>query len=228
MADELVGLKVDLILAAGQPARDAARKATATIPILTLSGSDPVREGWAQSLARPGRQRHRIRRSASPAWAEALRAAEGSDAGALAASPCSSIRSRSSTPKTSSARPRPVRGGSASKCAHRAGERRARIRGRVRRGAKAPCPGRGSGGRVTGPTCRGRRARLALPHGLDRRIVQEARDGLLLGYGVDLDDLVRHAVAKMDQILKGALAFPSSGRRSSVSPSISRPRARSA
>ena len=53
-AAELVRLKVDAILAGGQPAREAARKATATIPIVTLSGSDPVREGWASSLARPG------------------------------------------------------------------------------------------------------------------------------------------------------------------------------
>ena len=54
LATELVGLKVDAILAGGQAAREAARKATATIPIVTLSGSDPVREGWAKSLARPG------------------------------------------------------------------------------------------------------------------------------------------------------------------------------
>jgi len=54
MAAELVRLKVDLILAGGQPPREAARKATASIPIVTLSGSDPVREGWARSLARPG------------------------------------------------------------------------------------------------------------------------------------------------------------------------------
>jgi putative ABC transport system substrate-binding protein len=54
MAAELARMKLDLIIAAGQPAREAARKATSTIPILTLSGSDPVREGWAQSLARPG------------------------------------------------------------------------------------------------------------------------------------------------------------------------------
>jgi putative ABC transport system substrate-binding protein len=53
-AAELVRLKVDAILAGGQPAREAARKATTTIPIVTLSGSDPVREGWARSLARPG------------------------------------------------------------------------------------------------------------------------------------------------------------------------------
>jgi putative ABC transport system substrate-binding protein len=54
MAAELARMKLDLIIAAGQPAREAARRATSTIPILTLSGSDPVREGWAQSLARPG------------------------------------------------------------------------------------------------------------------------------------------------------------------------------
>jgi putative ABC transport system substrate-binding protein len=53
-AQELVRLKVDVILAGGQPSREAARKATATIPIVTLSGSDPVREGWARTLARPG------------------------------------------------------------------------------------------------------------------------------------------------------------------------------
>jgi putative ABC transport system substrate-binding protein len=54
MADELVRLKVDVILAAGQPPREAVRRATTTIPIVTLSGSDPVREGWAKSLSRPG------------------------------------------------------------------------------------------------------------------------------------------------------------------------------
>jgi putative ABC transport system substrate-binding protein len=54
MAAELVRLPVDVILAGGQPAREAARAATRTIPIVTISGSDPVREGWAASLARPG------------------------------------------------------------------------------------------------------------------------------------------------------------------------------
>ena len=37
MAAELVRLKVDVILAGGQPSREAARKATTTIPIVTLS-----------------------------------------------------------------------------------------------------------------------------------------------------------------------------------------------
>lgn len=53
MAEELVRLKVDVIFAVGQPARGAPRRATQTIPIVTMGGSDPVREGWATSLARP-------------------------------------------------------------------------------------------------------------------------------------------------------------------------------
>jgi putative ABC transport system substrate-binding protein len=54
MAADLARLPVDVILAGGQPAREAARAATRTIPIVTISGSDPVREGWAASLSRPG------------------------------------------------------------------------------------------------------------------------------------------------------------------------------
>lgn len=51
---DLVQMKVDLILAGGPVALQAARMATSTIPIVVIGGSDPVREGWAQTLARPG------------------------------------------------------------------------------------------------------------------------------------------------------------------------------
>ena len=54
LAAELVQLKVDVILAGGPDPREAARQATSTIPIITTSGANPVREGWARSLARPG------------------------------------------------------------------------------------------------------------------------------------------------------------------------------
>jgi putative ABC transport system substrate-binding protein len=54
LAAELVQLGADVIVAGGPEARIAAMKATSTIPIVAVGGSDPVAEGWAASLARPG------------------------------------------------------------------------------------------------------------------------------------------------------------------------------
>lgn len=53
LARELAGLQVDALLAAGNPAVDAARRATRTIPIVMLS-ADPVAAGFVPSLGRPG------------------------------------------------------------------------------------------------------------------------------------------------------------------------------
>ena len=53
-ADELVRLKVDVILSAGSTATRAARKATTTIPIVMTQDNDPVGSGFIASLARPG------------------------------------------------------------------------------------------------------------------------------------------------------------------------------
>ena len=55
LAAELVRLKVDVILVGAQSATDAAKRATATIPIVTVGpGGDPVSLGFVASLARPG------------------------------------------------------------------------------------------------------------------------------------------------------------------------------
>ena len=54
LAAELVGEKVDVIVTGGPGPLKAMRAATTTIPIVTVSGSDPVAEGWAATLARPG------------------------------------------------------------------------------------------------------------------------------------------------------------------------------
>jgi putative ABC transport system substrate-binding protein len=54
LAAELVALKVDVILAAGEPHALAAKQATKTIPILFTVAADPVASGLVTSLARPG------------------------------------------------------------------------------------------------------------------------------------------------------------------------------
>src|ERR1700730_17660698 len=54
LANELVGLKVDVIVVSTTPAALAAKKATSTIPIVFPTAFDPVGAGLAASLARPG------------------------------------------------------------------------------------------------------------------------------------------------------------------------------
>jgi putative tryptophan/tyrosine transport system substrate-binding protein len=54
LAEELVRLKVDVILAGGGPTVPALKQATATIPIVMAASGDPVGDGYVQSLAHPG------------------------------------------------------------------------------------------------------------------------------------------------------------------------------
>lgn len=53
-ATELVAHKPDVMLATGSPASQAAKRATALIPIVVIVTADPVAEGLAATLARPG------------------------------------------------------------------------------------------------------------------------------------------------------------------------------
>src|SRR5262245_37349792 len=54
LADELVRLKVDVLITPGTPGALALKKATQTIPIIFTDVTDPVATGLVDSLARPG------------------------------------------------------------------------------------------------------------------------------------------------------------------------------
>lgn len=54
LAAELVNARVEVIVTYGTAATSAARRATATVPIVATTFIDPVASGFAQSLARPG------------------------------------------------------------------------------------------------------------------------------------------------------------------------------
>jgi putative ABC transport system substrate-binding protein len=54
LAAELVRLPVDVIFAASGQVAEAVKDATTTVPIVMVSGADPVAIGLVASLARPG------------------------------------------------------------------------------------------------------------------------------------------------------------------------------
>jgi putative tryptophan/tyrosine transport system substrate-binding protein len=54
LAAELVGRRVDVIVALSTPAARAAKQATSTIPIVAIAMADPVADELVASLARPG------------------------------------------------------------------------------------------------------------------------------------------------------------------------------
>jgi putative ABC transport system substrate-binding protein len=204
MAADLVRLKVDVILAPGQPSREAARKATATIPIVTLSGSDPVREGWAASLARPGGnvtgttftfpelgpKRLELLKEAMPALRRI----------AVLIDPIEVVDRVDVLRETEAGARRlgllmqviEIHGGKDLEAAF----------ARARRGnaqAVVPIAMWSHRDQVAALAARERLAAIGEgPH--------EAQAGLLLGYGADLDDLVRRSALQMARILKGARA----------------------
>src|SRR5712691_2861867 len=54
LAADLVSLRVDVLVAASNPATIALKRATQSIPIVMVTSGDPVGTGLVASLARPG------------------------------------------------------------------------------------------------------------------------------------------------------------------------------
>ena len=55
LATELTAAKLDVIVSTSSQANHALKQATATTPVVVTTSFDPVREGFAETLARPGR-----------------------------------------------------------------------------------------------------------------------------------------------------------------------------
>jgi ABC-type uncharacterized transport system substrate-binding protein len=55
MAKELLDAKVEVIVVSGGTSRRALQQLTKTVPVVVVVAVDPVREGFAESLARPGK-----------------------------------------------------------------------------------------------------------------------------------------------------------------------------
>ena len=203
-ADDLVRLKVDAILAGGQPAREAARRATSTIPIVTLSGSDPVREGWAKSLARPGGnvtgitftfpelgpKRLEVLKEAMPALHRIV----------VLIDPVEVVDAVDVLHETELG-------------ARRLGlqMRVIEIHGRSDLEAAFASARRDAAQAVVPIAMWPHRDEVAALAARDRLAAvgegsQEVQAGLLIGYGADLDDLVRRSALLMAKILKGARA----------------------
>jgi putative ABC transport system substrate-binding protein len=76
LAADLVKLRVDVIVAIGDPVILAAKQATSTIPIVMAAVGDPVGRGFVESLARPGGNITGVSNLALPLtakWLEALK-----------------------------------------------------------------------------------------------------------------------------------------------------------
>src|SRR5262245_57476186 len=54
LAQELIALQAEIIVADTTAAARAAKKITSTVPIVIASGSDPIQSGLVVSLAKPG------------------------------------------------------------------------------------------------------------------------------------------------------------------------------
>ena len=67
LAQELVGLQPDIILAGGTPATVALQRETRTIPIVFVNVGDPVASGFVARLDQPEWEHHRLRQLRSPA-----------------------------------------------------------------------------------------------------------------------------------------------------------------
>ncbi len=200
LAAELVGLQQDVIVAAGQ-ALPALKRATSTIPIVMMGSSDPVAQGYVQSLARPGGNMTGLSLQAIETTGKRLELLKQLVPGAA---PVAVMWDREQFPKWQAAEAAArARGWKLLSIEVRSAadvERAFRSATDARAGALLVTPGG-----TLFPQAR-RVAELAAQHRLpamyELRPLVEA--GGLMSYGPDIVDIWRRAAVYVDKILRGA------------------------
>ncbi len=201
LAQELVRLKVDVIVGGGQV---AARKATSSIPIVMANGDDPVAAGLVESLARPGGnvtgvlsvasdlapKQLELIRSVLPALSRVAYAYNPGNAGHVTA--LQNLRAAGQKVKVSIV---PFEAKSAA-------ELEAAVNSSAR--AKVPALIVGSGATLWN------NARGTVELAVKQRVFLvatsriQAEAGALISYGVNIPENYRYAARYVDRILKGA------------------------
>ena len=207
LASDLVRLKVDLIVAPGTAAAQAARKASATIPIVIVVAGDPVGDGLIKSFARPGGTVTGLTMSTGPAIGgkhlELLREAvpmvsrvavlwnplTAPHTGIVKEIEAAARKFRLTVQPVSARRPEEIDGAFAAMS-------RARADGLIVL-ADPVFDSSALKGRIAASATRAR-----LPAMYGSRVNTEA--GGLMSYGPNLSDLYRQAAVYVDRILKGA------------------------
>jgi putative tryptophan/tyrosine transport system substrate-binding protein len=201
---ELVNARVDVIVAAGNPAIEAAYRAARTVPIVIAQSPDPVAQGWAVSLAKPGKNVTGLTSATSEIeikLVEFVRAVvPGLRTVAVLSNPTNPSHQARVTTLGNAARKLEL---SISPLAARSAEEFAPIFKRIaQEGAQALI--------IMGDTYflsqAPRLAMLSLEHRLPSAHTGSdyADVGGLLAFGVDIPDNFRRAAGYVDKILKGA------------------------
>ena len=206
LAEELVRLEVDILVAPTSIYTEAAKRATSTIPIIFMSHADPIRQRPRGEPRAARRQHHRALRDADRDSGQRRGIAQGRDPRARRASPSSSTRQRLRMDRAWQA----VEAAAAALGLQVA----SRTRGAALRrfDSAFAAISREHAGAVLVPTTPStlaghrRLAELAIAHKLPSMFGarQFIEAGGLLSFGPDRPDMLRRGAVYVDKILKGA------------------------
>ena len=203
LATELVRLKADAIVTTGTPSAQAARQATATIPIVMATGTDPIGLGLVASLARPGGNVTGLTSISRELSAKRLELARELLPGA---SHFAILWAAGSAGSAAVVRATEVAAQALGVRLHAVGVRNAELDGAFSTMARERPAVLLVDSDPTLFEARRRLAELALKHRLPtvHSAPEYAEAGGLIAYGANRAEMFRHAAVYVDKILKGA------------------------